>query len=287
MPHIYTLHHTVFNSEGDAWGQLQPSGVLRILETAAILAAAAGGYGDEFHAAQGTAWVIRRMNLLLLAPAHVSAELEIRTWASHFMRVRGGREYNVRNLTTGDQVARGIAEWVYVDRKSGMPRPIPPQVGIDFDVPGAPLGLYEAPSIAPMHTPREFRANRKAEWYEADSMGHVNNTVYADWLDAAFRDAMEQMGWPVAVYKERGYQLRAEYIALEYKRPALPGDHLAITTGLVGRQGRLCSVRHVIRQISSSDSVELASAEYVYGWVDIKGMQSDPPRGWPGDISAV
>jgi len=138
-----------------------------------------------------------------------------------------------------------------------------------------------------MHTPREFRANRKAEWYEADSMGHVNNTVYADWLDAAFRDAMEQMGWPVAVYKERGYQLRAEYIALEYKRPALPGDHLAITTGLVGRQGRLCSVRHVIRQISSSDSVELASAEYVYGWVDIKGMQSDPPRGWPGDISAV
>ena len=63
MPHIYTLRHTVFNSEGDAWGQLQPSGVLRILETAAILAAAAGGYGDEFHAAQGTAWVIRRMNL--------------------------------------------------------------------------------------------------------------------------------------------------------------------------------------------------------------------------------
>jgi YbgC/YbaW family acyl-CoA thioester hydrolase len=287
MPRIYTLHHTVFNSEGDAWGQLQPSGVLRILETAAILAAAAGGYGDEFHAAQGTAWVIRRMNLLLLAPAHVSAELEIRTWASHFMRVRGGREYTIQNLTTGDQVARGIAEWVYVDRKSGMPRPIPPQVGIDFDVPGAPLGLYEAPSIASLSTPREFRANRKAEWYEADSMGHVNNTVYADWLDAAFRDAMEQMGWPVAAYKERGYQLRAEYIALEYKRPALPGDHLAITTSLVGREGRLCSVRQVITRVSSSDNAELASAEYAYGWVDAGGMQSEPPKGWPGGISSV
>ncbi len=260
---------------------MQPSGVLRILETAAILAAAAGGYGDEFHAAQGTAWVIRRMNLLLLAPAHVSAELEIRTWASHFVRVRGGREYNIQNLTTGEQVARGIAEWVYVDRKSGTPRPIPPQVGIDFDVPGAPLGLYEAPSVAPLSTLREFRANRKAEWYEADSMGHVNNTVYADWMDAAFRDAMEQIGWPVAPYKERGYQLRAEYIALEYKRPALPGDHLIISTSLVGREGRLCSVRHTVTRVTGGDSTELASAEYVYGWRDADGMASDPSGEWP------
>ena len=66
----FTQQHKVLNHEGDAWGQLQPSGVLRLLETSAIDAAADGGYGDEFHAAHGTAWVVRRITLLLLAPAH-------------------------------------------------------------------------------------------------------------------------------------------------------------------------------------------------------------------------
>jgi YbgC/YbaW family acyl-CoA thioester hydrolase len=278
----FTQQHKVLNHEGDAWGQLQPSGVLRLLETSAIDAAADGGYGDEFHAAHGTAWVVRRMTLLLLAPAHTGEMLEITTWASHFVRVRGGREYRVENVTTGRMVAEAIAEWVYVDRKTGMPRPIPPQVGIDFDVPGAPLGSYEAPSVALLAVPREFRINRKAEWYEADSMGHVNNTVYADWLDAAFRDAMEEAGWPVAEYKGRGYQLRANYMSLEYKRPALPGDRLVISTTIDGIEGRLCAVSQSIRSANSDDDTELASASCVYGWVDAEGTPCEPSEGWPG-----
>lgn len=281
MPRIYTQQHKVLNYEGDAWGQLQPSGVLRLLETSAIDAASDGGYGDEFHATHGTAWVVRRMSLLLLAPAHTNEELEITTWASHFVRVRGGREYRIENLTTGKSVAQGIAEWVYVDRKTGMPRPIPPQVAADFDVPGAPLGSYDPPPVSLASVPKEYKASRKAEWYEADSMGHVNNTVYADWLDSAFRDATEEAGWPVAQYKKRGYQLRANYILLEYKRPALPGDRLVISTNIVGAEGSLCSVSQTIRRADREDSTELASAEYVYGWADRDGVSCEPPEGWP------
>jgi YbgC/YbaW family acyl-CoA thioester hydrolase len=256
--------------------------VLRLFETAAILAAADGGYGDEFHAEHGTAWIVRRMNVVLEAPAHVSAELEIMTWASHFVRVRGGREYRVENMGTGEQVARGIAEWVYVDRKSGMPRAIPPEVGVDFDVPGAPSGRYEAPEVGQAEHGGEYRSRRKAEWYEADSMGHVNNTVYADWLDAGFRDAMEAAGWGVAAYKERGYQLRAAYMELDYKRPALPGDELIISTKIRGIEGRLCAVSQHIMRVEGNDSRELAAAEYVYGWVDGRGLVCDVPEGWPG-----
>ena len=276
MPRIYTWQHTVRNYEGDAWGQLQPSGILRLLERSAIIAAAEGGYGREFHEEHGTAWVVRRMKLLLPSVAHADDDLEITTWASHFVRVRGGREYRIRNLATDEQVAQAIAEWVYIDRATSAPMPIPVDVAANFDVPGAPLGSYEPPPVAPLSEPREFTDTRRAEWYEADAMAHVNNSVYADWLDAAVRSAMEEMGWPMARLKSEGYQLRAEYIFLDYKRPVMPGDRLLITTRLVGREGRLCAFNQAINRVK--DSTEVAAAEYVYGWADEEGISSGPPE---------
>ena len=278
MPHTYSWQHTVRSYEGDAWGQLLPSGILRLLERSAIVAAADAGYGDEFHEEHGTAWVVRRMTMLLPSVAHRVDDLEITTWPSHFVRVRGGREYRIENLTTGKEVAHALAEWVYIDRATGAPRAIPPRLATDFDVPGAPLGNYDPPKIAPLTDSPTFADTRRAEWYEADAMGHVNNAVYADWLDAAMREAMEEMGWPVARFKSEGYQLRAEYLFLDYKRPVLPGERLAISTRLVGVEGRFCSVSHSITR--TDDAAQVAIAEYVYGWADDTGAPSDPPSGW-------
>src|SRR5438067_838696 len=101
MTRTYTWQHTVRSYEGDAWGQLQPSGVLRLLERSAIIAAADAGYGREFHEEHGTAWVVRRMTLLLPNVAHSGDELEISTWAAHFTRVRGLREYRLHNASSG------------------------------------------------------------------------------------------------------------------------------------------------------------------------------------------
>ncbi len=278
MPRIYTWQHTVRNYEGDAWGQLQPSGILRLLERSAIIAAAEGGYGREFHDEHNTAWVVRRMKLLMPSVAHANDDLEITTWASHFVRVRGGREYRVQNLDTDQQIAHAIAEWVYIDRATGAPRAIPASVGVDFDVPGAPLGNYEPPAVASLDSPREFVDTRRAEWYEADTMGHVNNAVYADWLDAATRLAMEEMGWPIVRLKADGFQLRAEYLYLDYKSPVLPGERLVVTTRLVGMEGRLCATSHSIAR--AEDGTEAALAEYVYGWADEAGEPLEPPVGW-------
>ena len=280
MPHTYSWQHTIHNYEGDAWGQLRPSGILRLLERSATVAAADAGYGDEFHARHGTAWVIRRMTMLLPSVAHSGDDLEITTWPSHFVRVRGGREYRVHNLVTDRQIAGAIAEWVYIDRGTGAPRAIPRDLAVDFDVPGAPLGNYNSPPVAPPGIPRGFVDTRRAEWYEADAMGHINNAIYADWLDAAVRSAMEEMGWPVARFKSEGYQLKAEYLFLDYKRPAMPGERLLIVTRLVGMEGRLCAVSQSIMR--AEDSAQVVAAEYVYGWADDTGAPSDAPPGWFG-----
>ena len=111
-------------------------------------------------------------------------------------------------------------------------------------------------------------------------MGHVNNAVYADWLDAALRDAMLEMGWPIARLKEQGYQLRAEYLALDYKRAALPGERLSINTLIEGIEGRLCALSQSIRSDNGASQIEVAASASVYGWADSAGEPCAPPEGW-------
>jgi acyl-CoA thioester hydrolase len=192
--------------------------------------------------------------------------------------VRGGREYRARNVTTGREVAQAIAEWVYIDRATGAPKAIPSDIAERFEAPGAPLGTYEPPVVARLDEAYEFVDTRRAEWYEIDSMGHVNNAIYADWLDAAWRAAMEEMGWSVSRLKSDGFQMRVEYLTLNYKRETLPGDQLQITTRLVGMEGRLCSITQSIVRVG--ESAEIVVSESVYGWADEMGEPCEPP----GDI---
>ena len=182
---IFSFQPVVGSAEGDVWGQLPPSGVLRLFEQAAVAAAADAGFDGEFHRAQGTAWVIRRLTFLMHSPAHLGDRLQLSTWLSHAARVRAYREYRLENLAEPGTplVAAGIAEWVYIDREKVTPRHIPKEIEDDFDMPGAPVGNYEPPSVEPLDHPVEIRTERVAEWYECDSMGHVNNAVYVDWLD--------------------------------------------------------------------------------------------------------
>src|SRR6478672_6050844 len=147
MVRIYKMQAWVGNAEGDAWGQLPPSGVLKLFEQGAVAAAADAGYDREFHRKHGSAWVIRRMTLLLRAPAHLGDRLELSTWLSHMIRVRGYREYRLGNLSTGDIAAAGIAEWVYIDREKVVPKIIPKEAETDFDMPGAALNTYDPPDV--------------------------------------------------------------------------------------------------------------------------------------------
>ena len=274
MVRIYTMQSWVRNAECDVWGQLPPSGVLKLFEQGAVAAAADAGYDREFHRRNGSAWVIRRMTLLMHAPAHLGDRLELTTWLSHMVRVRGYREYQLANTTTGDIVATGIAEWVYIDREKIVPKIIPKEAEIDFDMPGAALNTYEPPEVESLPQPVEVKTERVAEWYECDSMGHVNNTVYPDWLDSGVRAMMDACGWPVSKLKEQDVQLRGEHFALDYKRPALPGDRLTITTRLDAMSGRLCRMSQVV---ANADGGELLTGTSVYGWADSRGAPCDGP----------
>jgi YbgC/YbaW family acyl-CoA thioester hydrolase len=213
------------------------------------------------------------------SPANAHDELEITTWTSNFARVRGGREYRVSSASSHETLYTGITEWVYLDRRTLKPLAIPTHVAADFDSPGAPLQSYDAPHIEANNDIRHA-VERTAEWHELDSMRHVNNAVYVDWLDDAVRATAESAGWSTSEWAERGLHLRGEYYNLNYKQAAVAGDAPQISTHIEGIDGRLCSISQVITTVEGN---ELLTARCVYGWRAEDGSPTFPPEGW--DVS--
>lgn len=263
----YRWQLKVRSYEGDAWGCLSSTWLLRYLEHSAVMAAADAGYGAQFHQENRSAWVIRRMTLLMPRLVRLAQDLEIVTWISHFARVRGGREYRVFDAA-GELLATGIAEWVYMDRASLTPIAIPQQTAIDFDVPGAPLGNYDPPTPGPADGVGswEHSMKRTAYWHECDSLAHVNNAIYTGWLDDAMFAAVEAQSTTVAAQREEGMRLSGVYYKLDYKRAALPGDELTVTTRLERRSGPSYSVS---QRIISAQGNDLLTASNVYTWQSV------------------
>ena len=105
---------------------------------------------------------------------------------------------------------------------------------------------------------------RRAEWHEADSLGHVNNTVYADWLDEALYRTFESAGYNFASLRAEGKHLRGCYYNLSYKRSALPGDKVQIITQCASTSGALIPVT---QSITAEDGSELLTASSIYTWL--------------------
>lgn len=256
--------------ESDAWGYLPTSDILRYLEQSAVAAADDAGYGNGFHRRNNSAWVIRRMTLLVPTPVRPGEGIELATWISSFARVRGGREYRVRNAN-GESVATALAEWVYINRTTFAPMALPPEVDADFDPPGAPVGTYEPPAIEASddaQAPFEHTVRRTVQWHECDSMGHVNNANYADWLDDAMLATLEATGTDIAEQRDIGLRLHGEYYKLDYRRAARPGDQLTVATRL---DRRSATAYAATQRISTPQGDDLLTASSFYRWREVKG----------------
>jgi medium-chain acyl-[acyl-carrier-protein] hydrolase len=275
MVRTYTWRHSVRSYEGDVRGEVSPGGLLRLCEYIAVLAATDAGFDHRFHVENNSAWVIHRMTMLLDAPARLEDELEMTTWASHFTRVRGGREYRIRNLTTGRDVASALAEWVYVDRTSLTPKALPLDIMNGFDIPGKPVGTYDPPAVAPLDRPTEYMRERVADWHEIDSMRHVNNAVYADWLHSAMWSAADLLGQQPGSMLDRDDHLRARYFDIRYKRAALPGDRVRVVTRITGLEGPWVEGHQTV---FGPDGSELVTAHSVYRW---SSPDDEPPLKHP------
>ncbi len=228
----YHMTERVHTPDLDSWNRLRTAALLRYLEQLATAASTAAGFGADWYAARQTAWVIRTLSLQRLGAAAYGDTLTRTTWVSSMARVRSWREYELRRAD-GTPVAAGRVEWVYVDRVRQLPRSVDPEIIAQFFTLPPTALVTPVPSLPPASRPPHI-VTRRSWRYEADSMGHINNTVYADWLEEAAGDAVRAWGVALADPAAPGLLLDPQATTITYLRSVRPGDTVLITTTCTG-----------------------------------------------------
>jgi acyl-CoA thioesterase FadM len=187
------------------------SSLLRYAQDIAWIHSERLGFGREWYAERGLAWVVRAAELVVLAPIPLGTTLELSTTVIGLRRVWVRRRTDAR-LADGRLALWGHTDWVMTDHR-GMPGRVPPEFTTAFDVPPVTfepgrVTLPPAPAGVVVH-----RASVRPQ--DLDPMGHVNNAAYLDYLEEALL-----AGGPSAAALTGAIPRR---VRLEYVAPAAPG----------------------------------------------------------------
>lgn len=228
----FTLPVRVRSYEAGRNRRISLGTTLRLLEFLATEASSALGFSPEWYVAQGSAWLVREMRIVLGDLPTIGDELLLGTWLSEWRRVQAYREYAIWRPGSQTLVARARARWAYVDRNRGVPLRVPEEMVERF----SPLGPAMRPR-SPLPRDESTAAGTHvthltARETEADVNQHINNTVYADWLAEALYRTLSERDFPPP-HRE----LRPREYQIEYLRPTVPGDRVRVETALT-RSGR-------------------------------------------------
>ncbi|HUI26740.1 MAG TPA: thioesterase family protein, partial [Candidatus Kryptonia bacterium] len=203
-------------------------------------ASAAAGFDVDWYTRQGTIWLIRRTVLECLTPVVCRDEIAVHTWVSDIRRVRSQREYELRRAGDEQLVARGWTDWVYVDTLRGKPVRAPDELQRGLMPEG--VSAQPRPAGKPSDPPANaFRTTRRIEFSAIDSVAHVNNAHYANYLEQDLWDALAAHGWPIDPLA-REQRLRLRQLDIEYFEAALYRNEVtgAVWVTDVGADGFRC-----------------------------------------------
>ncbi len=219
--------------EPNSAGRLGLGNLLRYCEIVANAASAAAGFGALWYQQHGEGWVIYRQTIELAAPIGISEDIDLMTWVRSYTRVTAQRDYLLRRARDGAAVARATTTWAYVEREHQSPRRIPPEIATRLPNIGR-VALHERPAWgrAPAAPIPVSDLILRARIYETDTLKHVNNCVYADWLVEAAAQALARWGNAVdpLLAEVASQPLLPRRLTIHYQRSARPGDEIIITT---------------------------------------------------------
>ena len=107
---------------------------------------------------------------------------------------------------------------------------------------------------------------------EIDVMGHVNNAKYLEYMEWSREDWYNKMGLPFDVFTKMGVGTVTVNININYRKEALLGQKLVISTEPV-RKGRTSFV--LKHEIYNEQREKVADAEVTSVTIDLKKRKSD------------
>lgn len=281
MPLTTELIHRVAYHECDLQQIAHTATYLRYMQEAAFAATAAAGFSEDAFTAMRRVWLIREHQIDFFLPLRYNDTLRIVTWVSDFRRVRSQRAYEIwgrgETSPTREQLAaRALTDWVFLDMDTGRPAVIPDAVGLAY-LPEGGVGAAAQERVRfPLLTPSPAACSERlrVQWRDLDSVGHVNNAAYSDYLENAERQALALRGWTPARCTAAGFDLTTQHLHIEYRQPALFGDTLEITTWLADFHADSVTRYTTLRRAEDGDLLVQASARW--GCVDNVARQPIP-----------
>ncbi|HEY1014922.1 MAG TPA: thioesterase family protein [Herpetosiphonaceae bacterium] len=263
--------------ECDCFGLVGIAGLQHYFEQTASEASGDVGYELAWYVERQTAWILRGIQVELLAPIAADERIAVRTWAADFQRTYAQRDYLIA-LEDGRIAARASATWVYVDRQRGRPQRIPADMLAAFEI----LPRLELAALPGGHPERgRWAWEHEVRSYEIDTIRHVNNAVYLRWCAEGMAQALAQAGWPLGRWMEEGLQFAPASHQTDYLHPATYGDAVQVQSTVVGTEGDRLSWAHAV--VRASDGRPLVRSLTSYQCLD----SARQPRAVPPDLAAA
>lgn len=173
----FTVDYRVRFDECGPDGLIRGSALLGIVQDAAWHHSEAVGLTRAWYAEHGLLWLVRAIDLRILAPIAQGDEVRAETRIAGYRRVLARRVTELRR-PGGELVGRAMTDWVMTS--GGAPARIDDEIVARFPDAGAfePIRVDRAEPPATAHAlPVTVRLR------DIDPVDHVNNGVYLDFLD--------------------------------------------------------------------------------------------------------
>ena len=232
MSKIFTRSFRVRWSELDASGTVSPANYLRYLLETAWDWGVAIGWDADYSQNPDVLWLIREAEIRFLQPLRHYDEFDLTIWMVHWQRVRGTRCFELTRKESGEVIAQGTQQIVYVDAKTGRPINLPEEEIVRFQLENPRVFPFERfPKITSAEG--SFVMQRQVELMDLDSYDHVNNVIYVNYAEEAAAQDFLAQGWSPAKLVEAGLRIATRRIHIQYLSLAIWGETLNISTHMI------------------------------------------------------
>ena len=201
-PNQYSLPFRVRYEECGPGGVLRAAVCLRYVQELAFAHSTALGFPLAWYEAHRRFWLVRRVRLVVEAPARYGEDLMATTQVLGMRRVLARRRNTIRRAGDGAPVATAVVDWIFTADGS-TPVPVPEPLVAAFPALGRTISAAPLPE-PPVPADAQWTA-RRIRLGDLDAMGHANNAVYVDLLD----DALWRAGAGAALHRyPRTYDLQ-------------------------------------------------------------------------------
>jgi YbgC/YbaW family acyl-CoA thioester hydrolase len=232
MSKVFTRTFRVRWGELDASGTVSPANYLHYLIETAWDWGAAVGWGLNYSQNPDVFWVIRETEVRFFHPLRYNDVFDFTIWMVSWQKVRGTRCVELKFKESGDVIAQGTQQIVYMDAATGRPLNLPEEEIEKFRLENPRVFPFERfPKITPVETP--FTVQRRVESMDLDAYEHVNNAVYIRYAEEAALQDQSSRGWPPAKLSEADLSIAIRRLHIRYLSLAVWGETLNISTHLI------------------------------------------------------